>query len=216
MNKKILLLTLIGGSTISASAVTLVSGGGTIAPGITYTISGAVATQPDGAGLDLQTSVNTGGSFTITFTGGVVDLSFFNSETDQGVNFDGINPVEGFNVQMAADAGTWSYTGGAVLDLTNSTVNNSNLIVGLGTDTFTVGNTRGEFTGAAGAANSGAPNSEADWGTFSISGVSTVTYTFSNVTNFEGFRITAVAVPEPSSAALLGLCGLGLLARRRR
>jgi len=33
---------------------------------------------------------------------------------------------------------------------------------------------------------------------------------------FDNFKIEGIAVPEPSSIALLGLGGLGILARRRR
>lgn len=220
MKIKATIVTLVG-SAISANAAFLVTGTDLAlgdGSGITYTVTGDVGTETgDGAGNDFRTSTDAGGSFTITFTGGTVDLSIFNSEINQAVNFDGVAPGEGYNAQIVADSGTWSYSAGD-LDLTNGNNGGANVVSGLGSSTFTIGNAR-IFTDNNGdnVANSGAPFSQSDWGTFSISGVSSITYNFSNVTNFEGFRIDAVAaVPEPSSTALLGLGGLAMILRRRR
>ncbi|WP_411827794.1 PEP-CTERM sorting domain-containing protein [Luteolibacter sp. AS25] len=216
MNPKLLFLSLLV-SAGSANAVTLLSTGGTVDTGITYAFSGDVATQAGGAGQDLLTTTNTGGSFTVTFTGGAVDLTIYNTEINQAVNFDGQNPAEGYNAQVVADAGTWSYTAG-LIDLTNGNAAGANAVAGLGTSTFTIGNARIFADDAANGidvANSGAPPSEIDWGSFQISGVSSITYSFSDVTNFEGIRIDAI-VPEPSSAALIALGGIAFLGRRRR
>ena len=64
----------------------------------------------------------------------------------------------------------------------------------MGTSEVTIGNAREVFQDNNGdnVADSGAPRSGADWGTFSISGITELTYTFSNATNFEAFRINAV------------------------
>lgn len=206
------------GSAISANAAYILTGTDVAlgdGSGITYTVTGDLSNP---SGNDLRFSTNTGGSFTITFTGGAVNLSIFNSEVNQAVNFDG---TVGNSAEVIANAGTWSYSAGD-LDLTNSNGAGANagvnVVGGLGTNTFTIGNAR-KFADNNGdnVAGSGAPYSESDWGTFSINGVSSITYTYSDTTNFDGFRIDAVAaVPEPSSTALLGLSGLALILRRRR
>ena len=181
---------------------------GTLSTGETYTFSGDVTTETgDGAGQDLRTTSGSGGTITLVFDA-PVDLSFFNSEINQGNNFDG--QVGGPSVTLGADddAGTWSYIPGD-LDL-------SSVVGGLGTNSTTIGNAR-IFPAGPGVAGSGAPISNADWGTFSIQGITTLTYSFSDDTNFEGFRIEAVsAVPEPSSLSVLGLVGLIGLSRRKR
>ena len=157
---------------------------------ISYTIVGDVATQPDGAGRDLRLTTNTGGSFTVSFSE-PVDLTLFNSENSLGtVNFDG--DINGTNITLTSDSGNWSYVGGE-LDLTNGNNGGANVVNGLGTNEVTIGNARTVFQDNNGdnVADSGAPRSNADWGTFSISGVTELTYTFSNATNFEAFRISA-------------------------
>ena len=77
----------------------LVAPAGTLGDtGITYTIAGDVATQPDGAGQDFRLTTNTGGSFTISFSE-PVDLTLFNSENNLGtVNFDG--DINGANITL--------------------------------------------------------------------------------------------------------------------
>ena len=186
----IVLLKLLFVSTLFADG--LVTPAGTLEnTNITFTIAGDVATQPDGAGQDFRLTTNTGGSFTVIFSE-PVDLTLFNSENDSGtVNFDG--NITGTNVRLTADGGDWSYVGGE-LDLTNGNNSGANVLNGLGTSEVTIGNARTVFQDNNGdnVADSGAPRSDADWGTFSISGITELTYTFSNQTNFEAFRINAV------------------------
>ena len=156
---------------------------------ISYTITGDVATQPDGA--DLRLTTNTGGSFAVSFSE-PVDLTLFNSENDSGtVNFDG--NINGTNIRLTSDSGNWSYVGGD-LDLTNGNNGGENIVNGLGTNEATIGNARTVFQDNNGdnVADSGAPRSDADWGTFSISGITELTFTFTDQTNFEAFRINAV------------------------
>jgi hypothetical protein len=184
--------------------------------GITYTMAGDIATNPqnNGGTNDLRFTSDTGGSFTITFSGGTVALSMFNSEVSQGVNFDGIT---GTNALIVADTGAWSYTGGD-LDLTNGNDGSgSDVVGGLGTSTVTIGNAR-IFVDNNGnnVANSGAPSSQSNWGTFSISGVSSITYTYSDATNYDGFRMDAVAVPEPATLGMVVAFGGGIMFIRRR
>ncbi|MFC7337128.1 PEP-CTERM sorting domain-containing protein [Haloferula chungangensis] len=220
MKVRTALVTLLG-SALSANAAfvyvgtDLVLGDGS---GITYTVTGDVGTNPqnNGGADDLRFLVNNGGSFTITFSS-AVDLKIFNSEVSQGVNFDA-NPTTANSAVITANSGTaWGYTAG-VYDLTDGSVDPAagpSALSGLGTNVLTIASTRGYFTGA-GIASSGAPSSETDWGEIAVSGVTSITYEFTNETNYDGFRIDAVAVPEPSVAVLagLGLFGLGL--RRRR
>ena len=186
----VILLKLLFVSTLFADG--LVTPAGTLEnTNITYTIAGDVATQPDGAGQDFRLTTNAGGSFTISFSE-PVDLTLFNSENDIGtVNFDG--DINGANITLTSDAGDWSYVGGE-LDLTNGNIGGANVVNGLGTSEVTIGNAREVFQDNNGdnVADSGAPRSGADWGTFSISGITELTYTFSNATNFEAFRINAV------------------------
>ena len=185
----IVLLKLLFVSTLFADG--LVTPAGTLEnTGISYTIVGDVATQPAGSGQDLRLTTNTGGSFTVNFSE-PVDLTLFNAENDSGtVNFDGDIVT---NVTLTADGGDWSYVGGE-LDLTNGNIGGANVVNGLGTSEVTIGNAREVFQDNNGdnVADSGAPRSSADWGTFSISGITELTYTFSNATNFEAFRINAV------------------------
>ncbi|CAA6692112.1 MULTISPECIES: PEP-CTERM sorting domain-containing protein [unclassified Lentimonas] len=186
--------------------------------GITYTITGdlGVNTQNNAGTDDLRFTEVDGGSFTIAFSS-AVDLSFFNTQVSQGNNFDSESP-DLYSGIITANAGTWSYSAG-VFNLTSGTEGanaGASALSGLGTDELTIGSTRGFFTGA-GIAGSGAPNTNADWGTISISGVTSLTYVFSNTTNYDAFRIDAVAVPEPSSFALIGgLLALSAVAVRRR
>ena len=186
----IVLLKLLFVSTLFADG--LVTPAGTLEnTGISYTIAGDVATQPAGSGQDLRLTTNSGGSFTISFSE-PGDLTLFNSENDSGtVNSDG--NITGTNVRLTADGGDWSYVGGE-LDLTNGNNSGANVLNGLGTSEVTIGNARTVFQDNNGdnVADSGAPRSDADWGTFSISGITELTYTFSDQTNFEAFRINAV------------------------
>lgn len=155
--------------------------------GITYNFTGNVTTLEG----DLRLTTNSGGSFTVTFSE-PVNLSLHNSANNSDVvNFDG--NIAGNNVVISTDAGTWGYTAGD-LDLTNGNNGGANVVTGLGTNTVSVGNAR-IFVDNDGdnVANSGAPRADADWGTFSISRVTSLTYTFSDQTNFEAFRIDAVA-----------------------
>ena len=196
--------------------------GGTLSSGITYSVTslaGSLST-PNGAG-DIQTSVD-GGSFEIDFSA-PVDIEIFNSLQNQGNNFDGQAAPP--NWTITTDAGVWSYTSGTSYDLTSG-AGGQNVVGGLGGNNLTVGNARIFTPSAPGIASSGAPLSSTDWGTFAIQGISNLTWTYPNDTNFEGFRIDAVAaavavadetaVPEPSSLGLLGfVCLLGLARRRR-
>ena len=149
---------------------------------ISYTIVGDVATQPAGLGQDLRLTTNSGGSFTVSFSD-PVDLTLFNSENDSGtVNFDG--NINGTNIRLTSDSGNWSYVGGD-LDLTNGNNGGENIVNGLGTNEATIGNARTVFQDNNGdnVADSGAPRSDADWGTFSISGITELTFTFTDQTN---------------------------------
>ena len=179
--------------------------------GISYTFAGDVATQSGG---DLRLTTNGGGSFTLTFSA-PVELSLYNSENSNStVNFDG--DIVGSNITLDAEGGAgWSYTGGE-LDLTNGngTSNGSvppgaNVVGGLGTSTATIGNARiFQDNNGDNVANSGAPRDFADWGVFHITGITSLTYTFSDATNFEAFRIDAVGNYEKGDVNRDGIVNL--------
>lgn len=195
--------------------------------GITYTIAGDIATNPqDNGGLDdLRYTSADGGSFTITFSS-AVDLTTLNTEINQGVNFDS-TPVAVDSMSVTADSGVWAYTAGTLLDLTSSPSDQDlgtggdgdarNALLGLGTSTLSVESTRGMLDGAGGSIASGAPASQEDWGELSISGVTSITWTYSDETNYDGFRMDAVAaIPEPATLGMVAAFGGGIMFIRRR
>ena len=90
----------------------------------------------------------------------------FSERRDGTRSFDG--DITGTNVELETDAGSWAYVGGE-LDLTNGNNGGANVVGGLGTNTVSVGNARiFQDNNGDNVANSGAPRSDADWGTFSI------------------------------------------------
>ena len=195
---KIITLTVaLAASVSSVSAVTLTSSGGTIDGSISYTVTNVTDVGSNG----LQTSTNDANTAVFTFVGGPVDLTITNNDNDISVIFDDIIGGPGATNTFAADAGQWTFDQGTA---TTSV------------PTFT--NVDGTFTFNSIAAGFEGPSQ--DWGTLTISGITELTWTSSDDSNFESFSFAAVtagtAVPEPSSSALLGLGGLALLARRRR
>jgi len=109
---------------------------------------------------------------------------------------------------FSGDAGIWSFTPGT--QTPGYTPNPWYTFAGstLTTDRITTGGGHG----------SGAPNANEDWGSFSITGVQTLTWTIPDGSNREAFKFSAdaAAVPEPSRSVLLGLGFLLLMARRNR
>jgi len=105
---------------------------------------------------------------------------------------------------FVADAGVWT-------DNTTSLVNG------------TITGTSFEGVGAAVASGTGqGVSSGANWGSVEILGATSLSYSTVTQTGADAFNfaVTVVpvtsSVPEPCSAALLGLGGLGLLIRRRK
>jgi hypothetical protein len=182
--------------------------------GITYSLTGDIV---ESTGDDLRFSSNAGGSFTLTFDSAVT-LTIFSSEFSTSVNFD--DDAGGNSAVITADAGSWAYTAGTY-DLTSATETatlGDSALSGLGTSELTISTTRGFYSSSDDAiATSGAVRSDSDWGEITISGVTSLTYVYSNATNYDSLRIDAVAVPEPSAFALLaGLLALVSVAVRRR
>jgi hypothetical protein len=182
--------------------------------GITYTLSGDIVGS---TGDDLRFSTNAGGTFTMTFSS-AVDLTIYNSANQTSVNFD--DDSGGNSAVITATTGEWAYTAG-YYDLTSATETaklGESALSGLGTSVLTVSTTRGFYpVSDADIATSGAVNSSADWGEFTISGVTSITYVYSDATNYDSMRIDAVtAIPEPATIGLLGLGSVALVVFRRR
>ena len=191
--KKIISTIALVATVSSASAVTLLTSGGDITQNISYTVTGVTDAGTNG----LQTATNDPNTAIFTFVGGPVDLTITNSDLSTTVIFDDNRGSQDISNTFAADAGEWTFVQGTA---TNSV------------PTFT--NAAGTFTFDSVANNFQGPNQ--DWGTLTISGITELTWTSTDDSNFESFSFSAEAVPEPSSTALLGLGGLALLARRRR
>ncbi len=154
---------------------------------------------------DIQTSTNGGGSVTFSFNS-AVDF-FVGPTTNGGLGiFDNGGAGGGATTNtFEADTGTWTFSAGS-LTVTPAVFHS---IAG---DTATIGTIT-----AGGNRGTGALSPNQDWGGLSISGVESVTWTYTDETNLERFNfIASVTVPEPSSS-LLVLSSLGIfLVRRKR
>ncbi len=171
---------------VSANAEALNISGGTLISGITYSITGGRALGTEAG--DIET--NGAGGDTIVFTfSDAVDFSISNTIGTGANNFLTTNTA--ISNTFVADAGIWS-----------TAITNTDVVDTINGTTLTLN------TQATGI------QAEDVWGTATVSGATTITWTVPNSANLESFNFTAV--PEPSSTALLGLGGLALLARRRR
>jgi len=146
---------------------------GTLSSGVTYSIAGNITPQSD----FYQTSQNNGGTAIINFSAPVDFALTPTSLVDIGiVNFDGA----GLSNTFTADTGDWVFTPGTV-DLTQSpfhdAISNSNVL-----NTFAAVS-NGTLT---------APLSGADWGAFSISGVTSIQWDYTDNADFEAFTFNAV------------------------
>ncbi len=168
------------------------------------------------------------GSNNLFGDGGNTTLSLANGSTivGGGAEFQWMNNGGGANgVQVALD-GTSSitYTGGGGASWFLFT----NAAGGLGTTNHVL-----NFTAAGGSISVGAAGIEYNndniklsyedlWndGVIQINGSSSGTFSdyfaVTGSNGSDGYTLTAIAVPEPSSAALLGLGGLALILRRRK
>ncbi len=193
--KKLLLLLLTNLSS-QAQAATLVSGGGII-NGVAYSITNVNDEGTNG----LESASNSGNVAVFTFNQ-AVDLTITNNDYNRTVLFeDNQGPALANSNVFTADAGNWSFTTGT--STTAPTTSSSG-------STFTFGS-------VAGNASSGAGRPSQDWGSLTISGITTLTWTTANESFFESFRFDAVeTIPEPTFTALLGLTGLFLVRRRER
>jgi hypothetical protein len=179
--------------------------------GITYTLSGEIVGS---TGDDLRFADADGGTFTLTFSS-AVDLTIYNSANSTSVNFD--DDAGGNSAVITANTGSWDYTAG-YYDLTSATqvaTLGDSALSGLGTSVLTISTTRGFYAASdADIATSGAVRSDADWGELTISGVTSITYVYSDATNYDSLRIDAI--PEPATIGMLFAAGAGILFIRRR
>ena len=181
--------------TAVSHAVVLQVGGGSIAAGNNYTVTNVTSAGSNG----LETAVNSGNVAVFTFDS-AVNLTITNNDQTFTTIFDHLNVGTVDSNTFTADAGTWTFAPGTV---TNTV------------PTFTNAGSTFAFGSNATVATQGRPNQ--DWGTLTISGITELTWTVPTQSNLESFSFSAVdAAPEPTSAALLGLGGLALLARRKR
>jgi len=162
-----------------------------------------------------------GGSFvasngnTITYT--VTNGLYPDNITDPGAS----NPN---GIIHAIGAVSFTFSEAVVLTIDNhtitgnSTVNNERNTFTANTGNWT-GSTAGSGTvnpnGATVTIDGGGGRVYEDWGSASISGITSLSWSKTGSTG-EGFTFSADSVPEPTSAALLGLGGLALSARRKR
>ncbi|MGJ8672609.1 PEP-CTERM sorting domain-containing protein [Rubritalea sp.] len=210
--KKIIPLLLVSG--VSAHAVTLtLDESAVIGSGITYDITTTLANGS--AGGDLTQAGNgleaRNTATTIVFTGGTVDLVITSTLGNESVVFDGSGGLTDTTntFTVTSSSGGWSYTAGSLA--VGQGADNDDWFSGTGSNSVTT-----EEINFGGAAGSGAPLSNESWGSFTVQNVSSFTWIAFGNANDETFAIEAVAVPEPSSTALLGLGGLALIMRRRK
>ncbi len=172
--------------------------------GITYTVTGGGSNSTLST---IQKNSNDGETIVFDFQGGLVDFTVGYAPGGTGTG----NPLVHSNHSTAnntfsADAGSWSFVPGAVI-IDGGT---SGWYTFTGSDVVATGVGVDPATGLA-------PSYTADWGSFTIQGVSSVTWTsVNNVTERFVFDAVESTIPEPSSIALLGLGGLALVVRRKR
>ncbi len=118
---------------------------------------------------------------------------------------------------FTANTGTWTYTAGTIDLETHATGQNGGVTDFL----FNGDSDPATITGSTLLINTsgqGLDDASSDWGYAEILGVNSVTFSVSGTAATEAFHFYATesTVPEPTSAALLGLGGLALLSRRKR
>jgi len=189
----------------------IIDGSGTLSDGNTYTVSGGATIDANNNYFLTGGNGNTGvtDTFTIEFNDAVDFSVFYTAGFDTSDDSAIFSNVSGHS--FVANTGTWSYDAGetaatglpVITDMTDLGASISGVSV--------------TFDGtSAGAHQSGQTSDAQDWGSFDISGVTSVTWTVPAGSFAERVRFSAVTVPEPTSAALLGLGGLALLGRRKR
>ena len=178
--------------TAVSHAVVLEAGGGAISAGNNYTVTNVTAQGTNGLG----SAVNSGNTAVFTFAQ-AVDLTITNNDNSSTVIFDHLRVGTVDSNTFTADSGAWTFTPG--------------------TSTTVPAFTNSGSTFAFGSLAAGFANPTQDWGSLTISGITELTWITADESNFESFSFSAVdVIPEPTSAALLGLGGLALLGRRKR
>lgn len=184
----------------------------------------AVTTVTDLDAISVGTGAVTGTLFSLSSSSGGASTFTGNDGAHQGPTA----PTDGFTAAQlndwnAAFSGTdvWTYT---FTGLDNSLSYDISIAIGHSTDANTTGGSfGGDLSGSiAIGANSTATHISSFTG-LTTGGDGTISFTYGDVggessiaPGFSALRISAVAVPEPSSTALFGLAGLALILRRRR
>ncbi|MGJ8678659.1 MAG: PEP-CTERM sorting domain-containing protein [Akkermansiaceae bacterium] len=194
----VLTLNAAGGSFLNDAGVTVT---------YSFTSTGGIADQGSG---DIDINAGTGtGSTTLMFSEAVI--LYISSTTG--------NYGNSADVYASSDQGPSTVTAGSTFSATegswsyDATGNVREIFEVITTDsTAELYGNRATLDGTSGVAAA----SNVAWGELTGTAVQTITWSASAAREAFNFSVDTAVVPEPSSAALLGLGGLALLARRKR